>query len=521
MKQVEFRNKKKYSIGRFISIIIVAIVVWIVLSNVSMKLLTWLIMAFFVFLIYKAIKMIIRAGKGLNRVTGTIKTKKGFNINGQIDVINPFAGIFICGGAGAGKSASLVEPIIQQAAAKGTTGVVYDFKFPELAKVVENAYQHQTEIERYYIAFNDIAHSDKVNPIHPDIMKSAAFAREFATVVLNNINRQSFTKPDFWSDNSLVFLTAVFWFLRNNAPDYCTLPHAISLIMDDRTDKLISLLQTDDQCADLISPLAASIRSGANQQTAGVISSLQISLNKINTPEIYYLIGDNKNSIKLNLNSPESKAILTIGNDPTLSSTYSPIISLIVTAASRLMNTPGREESMLLIDEFPTLILPGIEQIPATARSNKISVVLAAQDIAQIIDTYGRDKTESLLANLGNQFYGRTTNITTAERVSKLFGKADRKMVTDNYSSGIFSAKNSSSHSYQERDLVKVQQVAGLETGSFFVQLSEGTNKQGKIKVPYKKFGRKELSERRQIDDDTIQKRFSEIRYEARQLLNF
>src|SRR5690606_3069440 len=121
-------------------------------------------------------------------------------------------------------------------------------------------------------------------------------------------------------------------------------PHAISLVLNTNYEALISLLRTNAQTADMVAPIGAALDSGAQNQLAGVISSLQVSLSKINTPEVYYITSSS--DFRLNLNDPENPRILTIGNDPTLSSTYSPIIGLMLTSISKQLNQKGKLKSI-------------------------------------------------------------------------------------------------------------------------------------------------------------------------------
>lgn len=76
-------------------------------------------------------------GGGEQPLSFTLRTTSGPNVR----LGNPFRGTFIAGGAGSGKSKSIIEPILQQAGALGLTGVVYDFKFPTLAEEVAGSYQ--------------------------------------------------------------------------------------------------------------------------------------------------------------------------------------------------------------------------------------------------------------------------------------------------------------------------------------------------------------------------------------------
>lgn len=452
-------------------------------------------------------------------------SSKGIQLNRAIAIENPYSGIFVSGGAGSGKSKSIVEPIIYDAGLKHYTGVVYDFKFPELAKHVATAYAN-SHVQTYYINFTDINTTDRINPIAPELMKNDSFAREFAYSILANLNPSMISKPDFWSDNSIALLSSVFWFLKTEYPEKCTLPHAISLILNPDLELLLTMLQTNEKSADMIATIITAHRTGAQNQLSGVISSLQVALSKINTSEIYFVTGSS--DFSLNVNEPSTPSILTIGNDPTLAESYAPIIGLILTSLSKQLNQPHKEPSLFLIDEFPTVFIPKVEQLPATGRSNKITTVLACQDIAQMVDRYGKDKADTILSNLGNQFYGRTTNPETAKRVSTLFGKSDKLMqtVNDSKSKKDFEFKSNntqgSSYSYQERDLVKIQDVASLETGSFYAILSEGKTKLGKVSIPLNPQAyQAQIPQKRAFTDDELENNFSRIKRESRELLNF
>lgn len=498
MKRLEHQHaKKSRGIGKIILLGFLAFFVgiptlllcltWI--GNKGIAILFLLGCAFLGFWIYKKIKK-RQIPTVLNSVIKTNEKAQAaalnLSINNSVDIINPYAGVFISGGAGAGKSKSIIEPLIADCGRKGFTGVVYDFKFPELASYVNTAYEGK-EIKTYYINFTDLTRSNRVNPIAPELMINESFAREFAFTILANLNPTMVSKPDFWSENSVTLLTAVFWYLREVYPEFCTLPHAISMVMGDDLEQLLNRLRSVPKCADMVAPIHMALKTGAQNQLAGVVSSLQISLSKINSTELYYLLTEN--DFDINLNNPTSKGILVIGNNPTLSSTYAPVIGLILTSISKLLNQQGKEKSVFMLDEFPTVYIPNIEQLPATARSNKVATILACQDIAQMVDKYGKEKADTILSNLGNQFYGRTTNPATAQRVSQMFGKSDKLMRTDskNYESSLIGdlrKGSGESFAYQERDLVKVQDVANLNTGSFYTLVSEGSVRQGLSVIP-------------------------------------
>jgi hypothetical protein len=43
------------------------------------------------------------------------------------------------------------------------------------------------------------------------------------------------------------------------------------------------------------------------------------------------------------------------------------------------MNQQGKRHSFFLLDEGPTLFIPKLDQLPATARSNKVATIYMAQ----------------------------------------------------------------------------------------------------------------------------------------------
>ena len=60
--------------------------------------------------------------------------KKRLN-HGWINIINPFRATIVLGTPGSGKSFGIIDPFIRQHSAKGFAMMVYDYKFPALARI--------------------------------------------------------------------------------------------------------------------------------------------------------------------------------------------------------------------------------------------------------------------------------------------------------------------------------------------------------------------------------------------------
>jgi hypothetical protein len=403
-----------------------------------------------------------------------ISTLYSFNYqttHGWINVVNPFRGIFIAGGAGSGKSFSLANPTIHQAAAKGYCGLIYDFKFPVLAEEVNKALMlnGRKDMKHYIVNFFDLSRSHRLNPLKPENLSQVAYAEEYALAILNNLWPESIRKKDFWIRSANAILTAVIWFLKKYHPEYCSIPHVVNTILYKDYLHLMSMLDTDEECGDMIRSALTAIENGAENQVAGVIGTLQISIVRINTPQICWVLsGDD---FDLDLNNPAEPKFLTLGNHPTLTDTFSPVISCIATVALKLMNQPGKRHSLVLLDEAPTLYIPKLDMIPATARSNKVATIYMAQDFSQMVAHYGKEVADVVIANLNNQFYGRVGSAATAKHVSDLFGREDKEtssISTGRSMQGERQSNNQSlSKSLQERLVVRPQDLINLKVGEF------------------------------------------------------
>jgi len=399
--------------------------------------------------------------------------------NKNIVIRNPFRGIFVVGGAGSGKSRTFIYPIIKQSAEQEYTGVLYDFKSPELVNLARTCYQG-SRVKTNVIDFNDISSSQRTNPLV--YIDSAMQATNYTQALIFNLMPEYIQKQDFWSRSILSLFSGTIWFFRKNHPEYATLPHIFAFMFTASAKQVIEILSSDREVKGYISSLAEAIDQGADKQVAGILGTLKNAIGLYNTPDIFWLLS--KNEVNLNVNDPNNPTMLMIGNDSKLSDTYAPLCSLIITVASKLMNEPNKAKSVIIIDESPTIYLPNFEQIPATSRSNKIAVVVGAQDISQMKDKYGAEKAEILISNLGNQFFGRTTNKETAERVVKLFGQREDKVLVEGSSTGRlgkvigYNSKYSKSQSIQKRDRVKIQQMTTLNAGEFAGLMAEGNNKE-------------------------------------------
>lgn len=241
------------------------------------------------------------------------------------------------------------------------------------------------------------------------------------------------------------------------------------------------MLESGDKARSLIS----AVLTKADRQMGAVLGTLQVMLSRINSLELVWVLTPdeaNGEGFSLNLNDPEDPKLLCIGNDPSLKTTFSPVVSCLITVGIKLMNQQLRHSSYIFMDEAATCTIPDFEDLPNTGRANLIATVYMTQDLAQMQHKYGRERTNVMIASLSNHFYGKVNSLETAKFISELVGRDDREMVSTStgQSMGGTGHRNRSSNestSYQERSLVRPQDTLSLQQGEFIGQ-TVGTEKQ-------------------------------------------
>lgn len=464
-----------------------------------------------------------------------------------VNIVNPFRGTLVIGGAGSGKSHSIAEPILHQAAEKHYSGIVYDFKFPTLTDFAYSQYSSMASGQKnssrqsgkqdddeplsfYVINFEDLTRTHRVNPLKPEYIPAAAFASEYALSIVNNLMPETIAKPDFWARSAQSLLAATIWYLKKKYPEFCTLPHVIQLIVYRDYNVLLRLLAQDYECASMIRSILTAAEMKAANQTAGMVSTLQLGLGRINTPEICYVLSGDEFS--LDINDPNDPKVLCLGSSPTLAETFAPLISCTITVALKLMNQQGKRHSLVLLDEAPTLYIPHLDQLPATARSNKVATVYMAQDFSQMKKQYGQNEAEVLISNLNNQFFGRVANLNTAEYVSRLFGKEERVIRSESSSNNtprgvLFNSKagagsqgSSVSHSLVERTVVYPQELLNLEVGHFMGTIVETDNTSFSMQFQSPDYTRNRIEPFRTLESDEVAASYAQIIAEAGMILS-
>ncbi|MCY7359883.1 MAG: type IV secretory system conjugative DNA transfer family protein [Rudanella sp.] len=315
--------------------------------------------------------------------------------------------------------------LIRQALAQDYCSILYDVKFPELTEYAYHYRQLNAAATTKFciLNFQDMNRTHRLNPIAPANLPSITYAEEYALALIRNLQNETIERPDFWSRSSVALITGVIWYLRKHHPDQCTLPHMVTLITKTPYDKLITLLGTDPECLSYVMSIVTAIGNKSGDQLSGVIGTLQNTLAKLATPEVFWVMSATDEGFGIDLNNPKQPIFLCLGGDREITEALRPLLGLYTTVATKRINKAGKHHSVLLLDEAPTIYIPNFEQIPATGRSSQIATVFMCQDLSQVRKYYGDKETQMILGTLSNQFYGAVSSAETAKYVSGLFGK--------------------------------------------------------------------------------------------------
>ena len=415
-----------------------------------------------------------------NPYSVNIKTADGY-----INVVNPFRATMVLGTPGSGKSFAIVEEFIRQHIRKGFSMLVYDFKYPDLSQVAYNYFlkYHSNYDNRphiYIVNFDDCRNSHRINPVSPRLVVNQADALATAEALFLNINKEYIKKKDFFTSSAVNLVAAIIWFLRTlENGKYCTLPHVIAMLgLTD--DVLFSILQNREDIKPLLSPFADALGKKAFEQLAGQTASARIPLSRLATKELFWILSGN--DFELDINNPEHPAILLLANNPQTQKSYGAIFGLLASTITRVINRKNRLPLSLIVDELPTIYINGLDNLIATARSNKISTLLSFQDLAQLERDYGREVANTIFNTVGNKISGSVV-AETAKKVSDMIGKTVQKRSSVSYNKFGTTTGTSTTMDY----LIPPETIAQLSQGEFCGVLSDTFEQKAEQKIFYSK----------------------------------
>ena len=251
------------------------------------------------------------------------------------------------------------------------------------------------------------------------------------------------------------------------------------------------------------------------------------------SPQLYWVMTGN--DFSLDINNPKEPKLLCVGNNPDRQNIYSAALGLYNSRIVKLINKKGQLKSTVIIDELPTIYFRGLDNLIATARSNKVAVCLGFQDFSQLNRDYGEKESKVIQNTVGNIFSGQVVG-ETAKTLSERFGK----VLQQRQSVSINRQDVSTSISTQLDSLIPASKIANLSQGTFVGAVSVNFGEKidqkifhAEIIVDHAKVGAEEkayrkipvINEFKDKDENDImmqqiQRNYDQIKLDAQAIIN-
>ncbi len=392
--------------------------------------------------------------------------------------INPFRGTMVIGTPGAGKSFGVINPAIRQMIAKGFCLMIYDFKFPDLAQIAYYHYLFKKSEESDYnysfnvINLNEVEKSRRVNPFHKKYIQTLAEAQEMAESMVSSLQKGGSSSGGgseaFFTQSAINFLAScIYYFAKLENGKYSDLPHILSF-MNRSYQEIFDSLFKNEEIGSLLSPFKTAYDNKAFDQLEGQIGTLKIFLSRLATKESFWVFSGDE--VELKITDRDNPSIVILASDPGTQDINSALYSAILNRTLRLVNSKHNLPGGIIADEFPTIYIHKIDNVVATARSNRVAVLLGLQEIPQLRQFYKKEVADTISAIVGNILSGSARDKNTLEWLEKLFGKIKQK----SYSQSISQQGTTTSINEKMDFIIPAGKIAALRTGEMVGIIAQG-----------------------------------------------
>ncbi|MEZ7526006.1 type IV secretion system DNA-binding domain-containing protein [Cloacibacterium normanense] len=402
---------------------------------------------------------------------------KGKSNKGWIN-LNPFRGTMVIGTPGSGKSFGVINPAIRQMIAKGFCLCIYDFKFPDLAQIAYYHYLLKKSKESDYkysfnvINLNEVEKSKRVNPFHKKYIQTLAEAQEMAESMVSSLQKGGSNSGGgseaFFTQSAINFLSScIYYFAKLENGKYSDLPHILSF-MNRSYQEIFDSLFKNEEIGSLLSPFKTAYDNKAFDQLEGQIGTLKIFLSRLATKESFWVFSGDE--VELKITNRENPSILILASDPGTQDINSALYSAVLNRTLRLVNSKHNLPGGIIADEFPTIYIHKIDNVVATARSNRVAVLLGLQEIPQLRQFYKKEVADTISAIVGNILSGSARDKNTLEWLEKLFGKIKQK----SFSQSISQQGTTTSINEKMDFMIPAGKIAALRTGEMVGMIAQG-----------------------------------------------
>ena len=243
--------------------------------------------------------------------------------------------------------------------------------------------------------------------------------------------------------------------------EFSDMPHVLSFLQHSYDD-VFNILMQDETIMSLMAPFKSAYDNNAMDQLEGMVGTLRVNAARLVSQEAYWVFSGDDFDLKVS--DPMNPSYLIIANDPEKEQVIGSLNALILNRLTTRVNS-GQGKNVpvsIIIDELPTLYFHKIDRLIGTARSNKVSVTMAFQELPQLEADYGKNGMQKVITTCGNVFSGSARNKETLEWLQNdIFGKV--KQTTQSIS--INDERISTSINEKMDNLVPAAKIADMATG--------------------------------------------------------
>ena len=392
--------------------------------------------------------------------------------------IDPFRGSMVIGVPGSGKSFGVINPAIRQLVSKGFCLCIYDFKFPSLGEIAyyhhllkkktDPKYKHKFHV----VNLDEVEYSRRVNPFKKEYINTLAQAQEMAESMVSALQKGGSSggggSEQFFTQSAVNFLAStIYYFATYENGKYSDLPHILAF-MNRSYEEIFDTLFTNEELVSLMSPFKSAYENKAFDQLEGQIGTIKIFLSRLATKESFWVFSGDE--VQLKISDPENPSILILASNPRTQDINSALYSAVLNRVISQINDKGNLYSGLIADEFPTIYIHKIDNLVATARSNKVAVMLGLQEQPQLRQFYKKEVAETISAIMGNILSGAVRDKGTLDWLEKLFGKIKQK----SYSESISNQGTNMTISEKMDVMIPAGKIAGQRTGEMVGMVVQG-----------------------------------------------
>lgn len=272
----------------------------------------------------------------------------------------------------------------------------------------------------------------------------------------------------FFTQSAINFLaSSIYYFAKLENGKYSDLPHILSF-MNRSYQEIFDSLFKNEEIGSLLSPFKTAYDNKAFDQLEGQIGTLKIFLSRLATKESFWVFSGDE--VELKITDRKNPSILILASDPGTQDINSALYSAVLNRTLRLVNSKHNLPGGIIADEFPTIYIHKIDNVVATARSNRVAVLLGLQEIPQLRQFYKKEVADTISAIVGNILSGSARDKNTLEWLEKLFGKIKQK----SFSQSISQQGTTTSINEKMDFMIPAGKIAALRTGEMVGMIAQG-----------------------------------------------